>query len=261
MAMVTHSITLWPMATGQPRTIGGKLFTEVTDLFDAETPISAFVLARLKRDAEKLQAADAVEASVVKSAIAAYEWKYDEADRWVKNSIALRQSAVNYQNAAVTMRALNDFKRARDYSLLAVDCAPQDTEVILKAVNSLILAGRFSDAYKLAVPVRLLSENLDGVCNEIEALHQTMAELDLTEERITSEMEVACDVATKNRVRISSVEHFVSNDPDGGNSIYIPLKFIGDIGIELKLEEELSSRLVQDERWNPLKLSIEFCYE
>ena len=71
------------MATGQPQTIGGKLFTEVTDLFDAETPISAFVLARLKRDAEKLQAADAVEASVVKSAIAAYEWKYDEADRWV----------------------------------------------------------------------------------------------------------------------------------------------------------------------------------
>lgn len=249
------------MATGQPQSIGEALFKQVTGLFEDSAPVSAFLLMKLKNDADKLQKVDAVEASVVKSAIAAYEWQYEEANYWVRNSVALRKSAVNYQNAAVTMRALNDFKNAHKYSLLAAECAPNDPELVIYCVTSMLLAGNFSGAHKIASPFRENNAELSVICHEIEQLQQAIKEIGISEGRILMEMEMACAIATANKVRINSAEHLISTDPDGGKSIYVPLKFFGDLNTELRLEAGFSAELASDEHWDPLKLSIEFAHE
>lgn len=248
------------MANGQPQTIGAELFAQVASLFVDSTPASAFLLARLKREAEKLQGADAVEASVVKSAIAAYEWRDDDAHYWVKNFLSLRKSAASYQNASVTMRALNDFKSAGEYSLLASEFAHGDPGLAIKSVNALLIAGSFSEAHKIALSFRESNSELATACSEIEKLQQELGAIGISEERILAEMEMAAAVATANKVRIHSVEHLVSRDPDGGSSIYIPLNFFGDISTELDLEADFSAKLASDAQWDPVKLSIEFAH-
>lgn len=249
------------MASGKPETITRQLFEKVAQLFISSEPVSDFAVAQMKREAEKLQGVDAVEASIVKSGIAAFLWNADEANYWVRNAISLRESTVNYHNASVTMRALNDFEAARDYSLASYRCAPNSADTASKAISTLMMSGNFSDALAIAIPhVGSMSE-IAEVAEEIESLQQAMGAIGITEDRIKKEMQAAFKVAANRKVRVKTVGHNIVSDPDGGLGIYIPIVFIGDFSTENALEDDFASILVDDPEWDPVKLSIEFTHQ
>lgn len=258
---VRRSITLCSMVSAQPQTIGGALFGEVTALFDSGTRATVFELKRLWNDADKLQKVDASEASVVKSALAAYEWNAVESRRWLNNAISLRKSAITYLNAAATMRVLNDFGGARDYARLAANLAPNDAEVVFQAVGCFVGSGRLSEAYELALPFKGRSETLTTSCTEIEDLQRKLSEIGVSEAEVSREIDIASMIAISNKVRIHDSQFRWAVDTDGSKCLYIPMLFFGSIDSELKLEQELAVALLEEDGWNPMKLSVEFTHQ
>ncbi|WP_447916183.1 hypothetical protein [Delftia acidovorans] len=257
-----HHVTLTAMAKAARQTIRNELLGQVSDYLLKNTDVDVFTMKSLKRSADKLAAIDAIQGSLVKSAIAALEWNVEDAVYWAKNVVALSDTADSYYNAAVTLRAVNDYENAAVFARGIFERAPHNSDFAYASAEMQESAGFINDAHKIFESIKDSSEKAQKDFVISSHRLKAMKDLAVTEERVRVDLKMACVLAYEKRVRINSIAHCYEFDPDGSSGCYFVLvKIPGNIEKVLNLEEALAIQLCEQPDWNPSRLSIEFTTE
>ncbi len=245
------------MTFAVPRTVAGELFAQLEHLFNSNDVPDQFTVARLTREAAALQMVDAAEASMVKAGIAALGWKFEDAQRWLENSLRLDGSIANKLNAALTYRQLNRLDLTAQLGVECYQMAPKDPTVVNAVLESLCTSGQLTRAleiYRQAQRDGIKIE--DGILTPVHIVEH-IAELDIHPDRVEFEVRSAEQVLAQNRKRVLTFEYEKYEDHDEASSLVIRIGFEGDIADELRMESELAQVLAQEPGWNPCLLSTE----
>lgn len=246
------------MIVARPQTIGSELFAQVEALLLMDGEPGSFQIRSLRAQADKLAAASAVEASIVKSGLAAYEWDEAGVAYWIRNSIALDKGASTYLNSAVTCRLVNDFEKSVEYTKAAIANGSYGLDIAIHASDSLVMSGYFSEAIEMLRACRheAAQEHLSFAESQLNGL--TAA--GFTEVDLQTEVLAATRVARAHKKRIVAIGHRQSIDRDDGPIFRVAIQFKGDFRDEMKLETELAHLLCEMPHWDPVKLSVEFSH-
>lgn len=248
------------MSAPQPKSIANEVWGLLEYHFNANEPVSPFVIKQLNAKATQLENVNISEASIVRAAIAGLQWNLAETDRWLKNAVHFDKSSHNLANIAVTYSHSNQFERAAEYLRMAYELTPMDSEFVNRYVNMLKRLGHlgaatvvWNKAVESGVKIKSVDECMDGFLS-------AMAEIGVSEDRIVKELAAAKQVLTTFKKRPKSVDYTVDVDHDGNKSLVVSYKFVGDILEELRMESTLAQILGEDDDWNPCLLSTEFNY-
>lgn len=245
------------MTGAQHQTRGQELLKNIEGLLYVEEESLSFALRRLRKEAENLANASAVDASVAKAGLAAHAWDFDEARYWINNSLSLEKSTNTYINAAVSARLMNDFAASVEYARQAARLGASNSFVVLYTAKILMVCGYYSEALALMVSCPAKDDflhQLETCKNRIK--HLNMA--GISENHLQLEIEAATGVARRNKKRIMKISHVEADDREDG------LIFVLEIVVKcqfkdcLMLEAELSGLQCDMEHWDPVKLSVEF---
>jgi len=203
--------------------------------------------------------ADRAEGHIASSAVAALDWDVEEAVRQVDLALQHDRSASMLTNATVTFGFINRPDLGENFARTAVRMVPSDHPTVDLISGLLIGLGKVSDA------AALQSSYLDKYGDHIFAVDAIgiatcVADANVDEEWIASEISIAREVLSGARLRTRQVGVFAGFEPDGAPSIVFDLKFRGSIETEFKLEGELASKLAATESWNPNRLSVNISY-
>lgn len=246
------------MTFGRPQTIGSELLDEMEALFADESKGNRFVIQKIRSDADKLAKVDAVVASIVKSSVAAFEWDISQVNYWVNNALSLSRSVATLTNAGITYRFINDFPKMFAYAEDCLKLAPKDPKVLEVALDSAMSSGFIASSIKILDSIDIQTEALQSRARNAVKVSSWLANCGILESQLQAEVAIALQVATENRVRIQSVSHVLSHDPDGRVFYSIPLSFYGTLDDEWRLESALAERLAERSDWRPHIMSVEF---
>lgn len=246
------------MTIARPQTIGSDLFAKVEALLLQEGEPSVFVLRALRAQADKLAEASAVDASIARSGISAYEWDEEKAAYWINNALALEKSPETYINASVTSRLINNFELSVEYARKACEVDARRSDIAMYACDSFHINGYFSEA--IDVLKSFQHEAAKTRLGNVEDRLRGLSEAGFTEQDLQKELHSAARVARLNRKRIVAIGHSFFIDPEEGPVFRTEIKFKGDFHDEMKLEAEFARMLCDMPHWNPVKLSVEFSH-
>jgi tetratricopeptide (TPR) repeat protein len=243
------------------QTIAHDLLAEISGLLQSAEVLDMHVRQSVLQKASKLETQDAAASSLVKAAVYAIDWDFEQADYWMKNSLKLEQSAFNHLNAALTYKILGRVDLAAESAKRAYDLAPTDIEVVENAVEFLTWYGNFAGAN--AIYLHALDKGIWRSAHldyDFGPHLSYMSDAGLTEEQIRFEVQAAHTVLAKNKRRFvgGQVELFVDHEQDATLSIRV--EFIGDIQEQIRFESELAVVFSDYQNWNPNKLSTEISY-
>ncbi|MGX5661572.1 hypothetical protein [Diaphorobacter nitroreducens] len=246
------------MTNARPQTIGNELFAKVEALLLLEGEPSAFELRALRVQADKLAEASAVDASIVKSGLAAYEWADGDVAYWINNALKLEKSPTTFLNAAVTCRLINDFAKSIEYTRAACEHGLLGPNLAMHASDSFVMTGCFSEA--IAVLKACQHEAVQNSLTGIEKRLRGLISSGFTENDLQKEVLAAAHVARLHKKRIVAIGHGHSIDREDGHIFRAEIKFRGDFSDEMRLEASLAQALCDMPHWNPVKLSVEFSH-
>lgn len=249
------------MTFGRPQTIGDQLFAQVEAMLASGVTPSPFELRRLKVEADRLQRADSAVASIVKSAIAAFEWNFDEVRRWAKNAIALRNTPAILVNCGINFRVANLLPECLNCIDRGLQMAPSDPTIVLPAINALKLAGRWSDIPGYLRNLQSSGEDALRTLHDAERIIKSLEIINISEIELQQQVLIAFEIAKQHQVRIHRAQFETHTDPEIGQQLVVGLVFAGDVHTELKLESLLAHALMDRPGWNPMLLSVEFEHE
>lgn len=248
------------MIQARPQTISNALFDEVQLYVDHPDQVTDFGLRKLEREADKLAKVDAATASTIKASIAAFRWDSEQVDYWTKNALRLNQNFLILANSAINKGLVGEYSEAADLILKSLDFAKTDAEAALSACHGLMFDARFEDVLCISKIFLNHSEEFKEVFEECEEAIKALNELGITRSEIRQRMNVGFLVAKDLKSRIRAVETFSTFDFQDGLSFTVALVVRGDVHKEIALDEALVEKFLDDDTWNPMKLSVEFRY-
>lgn len=257
-AEIELSTTLAAMTVARPQTIGSELFARVEALLLLEGEPSPFQIRALRAQADKLAAASAVESSIVKSGLAAYEWDEQGVAYWIRNALALEKGAWTYLNAAVTSRLINDFTTSVEYTRAACESGVYSPDIAIHVSDSFVMSGCLSEAIEVLRSCQ--HEDAQKYLISVKKRLQGLVASGVTEEDLQKEVLAASKVARNFKKRIVSIGHRHTVDREDGPIFQAAIQFKGDFRDEMMLEAELAKVLCDMPHWNPVKLSVEFSH-
>lgn len=248
------------MAYASPKTITDELLVELDALFSTDDEPGEFVLARLRRDANKLMPHSPEEAYTVLSAIEALKWNQDGAARLAAEAVRHDYSVVTLMNVALNMRSVGLLHVACDYMRKALDIAPVDPEIVSRAMDFHCSAGFIHQASAMLAAARKRGVEFkpEDEVDAVDTLAGIIDRLQIPHDRIVFEIAAAHSLLFHHRRRLRGFAATVALDPDGGETFVVAIPVIGSVDDEIHFEEELASLLAEEPGWNPCKLSIEF---
>ncbi|WGT64435.1 hypothetical protein [Variovorax paradoxus] len=248
------------MIFNRPASKSGPLFEMVGQyLLENEGP-DPLALARMRREASAvLKTPDVAAGHILCSGIAALEWDAAKAAAHVDEAVRQDGSIETLMNALVTFAALGRPDLSVPYALAAAERAPARAAVINEASSVLIALGRVTEAAELQTNCAAIDNMADF---EIDAayLADVMSTVGVSEDWVAEELRIARQVLIDARTRVRRFSYKSENDPDGGACLAFEFGFLGTLDDEFRLDDELASRLVTTDRWNPARLSVHMQY-
>lgn len=241
----------------QPLTIGSHLLTAIERFGQTDDLPSTFELGRLKREADKLLKANALDAYVVKAGIAALEWDAGAVAEHTDRALRLGSGAATYLNCALSLRFVGNIGSAADLMDKAAQRYPLDSVVLKAAVDLLVSAGRLHDAAKICQGM------VDRSLPRVEFVESTIHvaakahQLGITDETMIAQAGFAFDVLAAHRRRLREYTVSVLHDPDGSEVLVCSIQFMGTALEEMRMESELACRLAELPDWDPCVFSME----
>lgn len=249
------------MFTHSPATKSAEIFDELALLFQSpdQYPVDGLVLANLRRSADALMNADKAEAHIAYSAVAALNWDTETAKAHIEKALSAETSVMMHMNATVTFEFLNRSDLAVEHALSALKMAPNNVEVVNRAISALMSSGDVSAAANLQKRLLAADEQAETELDALSA-HETLQGLGISESSLKDHLLAARDVLTAAKKRTRHIAFDNESEPDGELSMAFELGFFGSLEEEFLLEEKLSEKLGDLDDWNPNKLSVCFKY-
>lgn len=246
------------MAAARPQTIASDLLKQLERWFDAGVEIDDFERVRFKRNAEALMRVNAAEAHSALGGLAALCWDIAGARDHVRACTRIDPSAVNFGNAAISLRQVALMREASEYAANAATIAPIDVDLQDKAVSLLVAAGKINQALAVfdQAKARGLKVDADGL--NMSELRTMLPSVGVDQEELERELECAYQVLRNNRLRPASWEIKECSDPDGGSTVVFTVSVSDDDLDEIALDAELAVLLADEPGWDPTRLSVEF---
>lgn len=248
------------MAQAQRLTTSNALFDQVQSFVDHPEQATEFGLLRIEREADRLASVDAADASLIKAAIAALRWDKQGVDYWVDNALRLSRSPQNLINSAVSKGLVCDFRAGADLAVEAFTKQSNDLDAAIRACEALFLNARYEEAIVIAEKFGNASKEFEDLFRQATAALSSIKEIGLELNEVQRQLEIGVRTASEMRVRVKSVEAFTVRDFDDGDRLVVRINVKGDINIEIALDEALVIKFLDDPKWDPMKLSIEFQY-
>lgn len=246
------------MAQAQRLTTSNALFDQVQSFVDHPEQATEFGLLRIEREADRLASVDAADASLIKAAVAALRWDKQGVDYWVDNALRLSRSAQNLINSAVSKGLVGDFRVGADFALEAFTKQSNDLDAAVRACGALVFSARYEEAIVIAEKFKGASKEFESLFTQATVALNSIKKIGLELNEVRRQVEIGVCTASEMRVRVKSVEAFPVNDFEDGDRLVVGINFQGDIQKELALDEALVVKFLDDPKWDPMKLSIEF---
>lgn len=166
------------MSAAKPQTIAADLHDRLSAITLNTRQVDEFGLARLRRDAEKLMAADPVEAHTLLGAAAALQFRDDEMDQHHRTAIRLNPTAMTHDNNAISLQIAQRREDAAAEAVIAADLDPLNHDYLFRAIRYLGVVGLLEDAmqrielFHQRFPTLSLDDGADiPLANDILARH------------------------------------------------------------------------------------------
>lgn len=126
-----------------------------------------FVLAGMKRDANRAISADPEHAYMALGGIAALEWDEELVHKYFKKSIAIAANPIVHANYAVALQLIGRHSLAAAQACEASELAPTDLNALKAAIDAATFAGKFEAAQALCVKLESRTLHLDAEYSQI----------------------------------------------------------------------------------------------
>lgn len=216
----------------------------------------AFTIKRLERGADKLASVDVVTSSILRSALTALEWEFDETQYWIQNALKNDRSSLTLLNSAISNTLLSQFDNVVELSAESIRLSPKNTHDVKQAASHLANRGYFLESIMALEALDANDEESSELLENVKTVASYLDIAEVAQERVVDEMRKAYAVAFSQKKRISACIPSVDED----SCLVIKLAFEGGLDDEFALERSFAEVLSNDPIWDPLKLSVEFAY-
>lgn len=251
------------MSAPQAKTRVNELYDEIQQRAVDEREISEFDYRKLNKETEHLARVDAQSSWVLKSALCALRWDVVGLTENAKKADALGADAGNLYNLSVNFSIANNMQASAEYAIKSSQSAINDKNIADLCISQLLRYGFFKEALKVSTKCESIGISLPELSPKILSMNKFLDtnDVNLTQERIQQEIQLALEVLTKFKIRNEGIDiSFEIDEEDGSVHAYTKIKFIGSIEEEMRMESELAQVLSHDKYWDPSLLNTAISY-
>jgi len=203
------------MVSGTPQGLSKSLFERLREMV-VHKPLPLEVV-RLRNDAQKLVATDAVAAHQILGGLAALEFEVDAVRQHYRAALQLSNDAQVHSNYAVSLQFLGLYDEASEYALRAAHLEPENLTYLRNAIDYLTYAGRIGEALRTCA--ELDKREPGGRSREQEIVRElklVMERTGVSEHEVHESFRLAFELLRENKLRFDRIGSAIELAPNGG---------------------------------------------
>lgn len=212
-----------------PLLAANKALDEIIAIAETHQPMDKFTHDRLEREAKSSISTDAAFSYATLGALEAVFGNEELMDMYHRNSIKLSSNyQLVYENYAGSLHHVLRFKEAAENARLAASLAPDDLNIVAKAINYTVHSGEISMAASMVGNyTKLTPENPDAYEDLIKAV-SLQKKNGIADQEIIQLVQIACDFLRSKQFYFVGQELIVDDEDDGFLSFCVNLNLTNE---------------------------------
>lgn len=239
-------------------------FNALTDVINAHMRNGAgpgeFELRRLEREIQKVKDVSALQGWKLSAMLASVTWNKEKVLH--DTAVALKLAPQDINTLLLVGQCLWNsglFDQAVEVGERAYELAPNNAQAVTAAIENAMCFGNYDRAVAIQQAAQSMGVSLGASFPDVAVNVNNLAAMNLSLDRVRTEASMALAVMAAHKIRVHMVRSRSWKNPEVPENHFVVIYvFHGTLEQEMMLEKALVGELIDDQDWDPNRLSTEF---